>query len=83
MSDDILEALLASNDGGREEGFRTRREILAALEHGGTPIGKATLEKRLREFFDAGRLESRKVLYTRVDGQLTTVPAYRLRKDDA
>lgn len=71
---DILEAIRqAQAKGPRQDGF-TVRELGEALGLGPEPT-----RKRLRVLWEAGQIESVRVIRPYMDGRISEVPGYRLK----
>lgn len=76
--DELIAALTSARRGPEEDPeAHTVQELVKA-----TGRSEVIVARRLRELMDAGLVECVRKPWVRIDNVMTTVPAYRLRRQD-
>jgi len=75
-ADDLIATLMAARRDGEAGADAFTVIELAEL----TGMGSASIVRKLRKGIKAGEMECVRKPFVRIDGAVTTVPAYRMRK---
>ena len=72
-AESLITIFLPQNPGNPDE-YHTTEQLMTL-----TGAGRGKIEKKLRELFNAGRLEVTSITSKRIDGAICRKPAYKLK----